>query len=412
FKNKPTSVYNGIFAVREGDGYSLYYANEKPKLVPGCENLLSTGLFFADEYAPVVHKGKRITVINRDGDEMYTLAPQKGKEIIFSNSFFTDGMLVVINEDKKYGAFNHDGELTVACKYDDLTPFNGGYAVAMTKDSDKDVKKYQIIDHDGNTVQSIKTCQFLCSLVIDGKCAIKIDDDRYGFVTVDGDVIKCPTKVKGIGDFNGKYFTYFDDDFNEGLMEFNDDGGEMLIKAGKYKSLAPINKSWSKFIARIDDEYRLIDRDDETLIKFEDYKSVSVLSQSAETLLAKEGNYYTVLDDDGEVIDKKLEIEEISYGNVRSVLSDFPKARDAVKTHFPYETYSQDADMASEADQVVATTIDDNAEVEEWTTTDDYNYSYGDSTATVVESVYDYYDVPAEAVEEAVENYYNYPAAE
>lgn len=409
FKNCPSAVYNGIFAVREGDGYSLYYADSKPRLVPECENLLAAGLFAADDYAPIVRKGKRIAVINRDGEEMYTLTPQKGKEIIYARNFFTDGMLVVQDEDGKCGAINHDGELTVACKFDGIYSFNGGYAMAMTQDKEKDQKKYQIIDHDGNIVHTIKSCKDVYSLIYDGKCVIQIDDDRWGFVTIDGDVVKCPAKVKGIGAFDGKYFTYYDDDDNVGLMEYNDDGGEVLIKASKYKSLIPINKSWSKFIARIDDEYRLIDRDDETLVKFEDYKYVRALSQSAETIVAKDGNYYTVLDDDGKVIDKKLEIEDINEGSIRMILSDYPKVREIVKEKYPYSSYDNNQDEYSE-EKLVTASDDEPEEAETWATTDDYNYYPVDSARTEVAPAYNYYDKTEEVVAAEEEyDYYDYP---
>lgn len=409
FKNRPTAVYNGIFAVREGDGYSLYRADAKPRLIPGCESLMAAGLFAADDYAPIVRKDKRISVINRDGEEMYTLTPQKGKEIIYARNCFTDGMLIVQNEDGKCGAVNHDGELTVACKFDGIDFFNGGYAIAMTKDEDKGQNKFQIIDHEGNIVHTIKACKDVFSLIYDGKCAIQIDDDRWGFVTIDGDVVKCPAKVKGIGVFDGKYFIYYDDDYNAGLMEYNADGGEVLIKAGKYKSLTPLNKSWSKFIARIDDEYRLIDRDDDTLIKFEDYKEVSVLSQSAETILAKDGNYYTVLDDDGKVIDKKLEIEDIGEHITHMILSDFPKARDAVKARFPYFSYDENEEESyGEQPRVEAPTAEASC-----APADDYNYYYTDSISTVAAPAYNYYDEPAAAAEAAAEyEYYDYPVAE
>ncbi len=406
FKNCPSTAYNGIFAVREGKGYSLYYADAKPRLVSGCDNLKATGLFVIDDYAPVVREGKRITVINRDGEEMYTLSPQKGKEIIYASSFFSDGMLIVQNEEGKYGAFNHDGELTVSCKYDNLQLFNDGYSVASSTDKDNNKTKYQIIDHNGNVVNAIKTCKSVRSLIYDGKCIICLDDERYAFITVDGDVVKCPKEVKDVVEFNGKYLIYRGEGDCCGLLEYDDAGGEVLIKASKYDYIIPFNKSWSKFLANMGDEYRLIDREGETLDKFEDYKSMSVLSQSAETIIAQEGNYYVVLDSKGKVINKKLDIESMSFGDYHLVLSDLPKVRDTVKAIYPVSNYYYSDDESLDSTEQILAPTQSYLEEEEVVVetpaevmyTDDYNY-YQEAEAAAVETAAaaepDYYDYPA-----------------
>ncbi|MDE6321836.1 MAG: WG repeat-containing protein [Muribaculaceae bacterium] len=339
FKNEPSAVFNGIFAVEEGEGESggvtLYYANQRPKEVPGCSKLASAGVFYTEKLAPIARKDKRISVINTDGEEKFVLSPVKKKEIVMCTAFFSDGMLIAADEDDKVGAYNTDGELIIPVKYDGISLFNEGLAVAYTYNKDKDENKYELIEKNGNIVASIKKVKRISlsnkplrqAYFIDGKMPVDLEDDRCGFLTKDGDIIKCPKDVKYIGYRNDKYYIYEGENEYVGLMEFDDDGDEVVLKAKKYKSLMPINKSMDKFIAYVDDkDIRIIDRDDETLVKL-DYKDVRVLPWCW-TILAREGESWYIIDDEGKIVNKKLEIKDYDYGMPRRVRSDIKKLKE------------------------------------------------------------------------------------
>lgn len=339
FKNEPSPVFNGIFSVEEGEGETggetLYYAEQRPKEVPGCSKLASAGVFFSEKLAPIARKDKRISVIDTDGEEKFVLSPVKKKEVVSCAAFFSDGMLIATNEDDKVGAYNTDGDLIIPMKYSDITLFNEGLAIARIYDEDKGESKYELIEKNGNVVASLKKVKgapvsfkpYNQAYFIGGKMPVALDDDRFGFVTKDGDILKCPKDVKYIGYRNDKYYIYEGENEYVGLMEFDDDGDEVVIKAKKYRNLIPLNKSMDKFIAYVDDkDIRIIDRDDETLVKL-DYKDVRVLPWSW-TIMAKEGETWYIIDDEGKIVNKKLEIKEFDYDMPYRVRSDLKKLKE------------------------------------------------------------------------------------
>ncbi len=163
---------------------------------------------------------------------------------------------------------------------------------------------------------------------IGGKVPVALDDNRCGFVTKDGDILKCPKEVRGTGYRNKDYYMYVGDSGEYwGVMKFDSDGDEVVIKAKKYKYLIPLNASMSKFIACVDEgDYRIIDRDDETLVKLE-YKDIDVVP-GCFTILAKDGESWYIIDEEGKVKDKKQEIKEYDYYVPRTVRSDLQKLKD------------------------------------------------------------------------------------
>lgn len=339
FKNEPSPVFNGIFSVEEGEGETggetLYYADQRPKEVPGCSKLASAGVFYSEKLAPIARKDKRISVINTDGEEKFVLSPVKKKEVVRCAAFFSDGMLIATNEDDKVGAYNTDGDLIIPMKYSDITLFNEGLAIACIYDKDKGESKYELIEKNGTLIASLKKVKgvstsfkpYRQAYFIGGKMPVALDDDRLGFVTKEGDILKCPKEVKYILHRSDSYYIYEGDNEYCGLMKMDNAGDEVMIKAKKYRSLFPINASMSKFVACVDEnDIRIIDRDDETLVKL-DYKDVSVIP-GCWTLIAKDGESYFIIDEDGKIKNKKLEIKNINLYVPRSVRSDLKKLKE------------------------------------------------------------------------------------
>ncbi|MCH5327477.1 MAG: WG repeat-containing protein, partial [Coprobacter sp.] len=61
FENAPSVVVNGVFFVEENKGISLYKADKKPQLIPGCEDLIATG-YHTEGFIPIVRKDERISL--------------------------------------------------------------------------------------------------------------------------------------------------------------------------------------------------------------------------------------------------------------------------------------------------------------------------------------------------------------
>jgi hypothetical protein len=109
------------------------YANTKGELIiPAqyrkCWDFSEEGL--APIYDPEV---KQFYFINLKGEKLATEI--SGYKLIEAFGFglkgFENGM-VPVRQGEKWGYLNTEGKLAIPCKYDDVTPFNGGYAAAKT----------------------------------------------------------------------------------------------------------------------------------------------------------------------------------------------------------------------------------------------------------------------------------------
>lgn len=323
FDEAPSAVYRNIFSVHEKDGYTMYYADSNPKAVPGCDRLVDAGTFMCDEIAPIVRQGKRISVVNTKGEEQFELTPIDGKEIVASSCLYSSGLLLVKNEDGKWGAVDRKGEVVIPCKYSALTMFNEGYGIATTYDIRDYTFTYQLIDDKGNTVATLDKVKDTRFFMIGGVIPV-CTANRMGFVTTDGVTSTCPERVHGISEYNGTYYTFFNYGGAMGLM----DGNKLKFK-GQYLAIWALDNDMSRFVALdTDNEYKIINRDNETIKKL-DYTQVTVLRQS-HTILAKDGDYWTILDHDGDVVDKKLAIKSFSEKDYLDAIirSDYKKSAD------------------------------------------------------------------------------------
>lgn len=319
FTYAPSPVVNGLFSVRGENGFfTLYEASKKPKEI--LEDLVEVG-FLVNNRIPVVKKSERIGVVNSKGEPQFNLEPVNGKEIIKSSSFFTEGLLVAVNEDNLYGAFNEKGEVAVDFKYNEIGPFHDGMAIAIKSIGDNESKTI-VIDKKGNEIDNINIKEgytLVKAEFNDGFLAIKDREGTFRFINKKGEEIKLPGKVKNIGEWNSKYFTFQGDD-GWGLMTL-DESSEVVIKA-KYSNLIFLT---DKKLMALDnkDTYILNDKGDKEVELSEDYQNYTFIPDAKFSFIATERSHYVILNEQGKPFNK-LELASIDMDlNINFLESNF-----------------------------------------------------------------------------------------
>ena len=311
FSKRPTAAVEGIFFVEEGKGYAMYKAGEKPEAIEECQDLRDFG-FFNDGLCLVTFPGERISLVNTKGEKVATLEPINGHEITWCNAFFGDDLILARLDDDNYGYLNRKGEKAIDFKFSQAKPFNEGLAVVKSDD------QFMVINTSGETVFKIKegiriTSDMFNHGYIWGRYE---SDNRCVIIDREGNITKCPTKVSGITDFDGTHFIFYNEDFDGGLMALKD--MEIVIRA-KYKRLNFLPDG--NLLARKDDYYVILNKDDEEQHRISDYKEVGVIV-SGFGLFAEDHDVFTRIDYDGKALDKN-EFTQISANLRNSVESDF-----------------------------------------------------------------------------------------
>lgn len=332
FKYPPTVAFDGVFSVSEGEGYNIYKCKDKPELLKDCENLKSVGTF-KDGMAPITKKHSRIMVIDNNGNTKFTLEPFKGKEITSCAAEFSDGLLRIKTEDKKYGYVDKSGNFIIEPQYDVALDFHNGYAFVakeidggssytkslINKKNEKILTftdKYRSIYEDDEFL-SVRKDRILL-LNKDRILLLNKDDDRLGFMNLKGEFNKCPSKVKNINYFNDMIYTFQNDNREWGVMDFE---GEQLIRA-KYDLIYALPSN--NFLAKKDRKYSIIDKTGEEILTFdEDYKDIIPLNNGKIEFLAEDGDLYVVLDKNGKPINKELYQDFIYFNDKKDIDSEY-----------------------------------------------------------------------------------------
>lgn len=285
FKNLPSAVVNGHFSVEEKNGFTFYKAGDKPEPVKGCEGLKSVG-YLNDGLVPIVREKSRITLVDANGKEAFTLNPIGGKEVVACTPGYSNGLLQIQIESGEWGLVDTKGKVVVKPAYTGLYNLKDGRSVVL-KDS-----VFSIIDKKGETVYKLKKDWELEGF--DEKYLIVKDaNDHILFVNDKGETQKCPAKVKSISDYNESYYVFYDGE-NYGVMSRKDD--EVIVRA-KYNSifLGPDNT----FICSDDKGTYFINSKGEITKELDPFESIEWLSNFG--LFAKEKKTWILLNDKGEV---------------------------------------------------------------------------------------------------------------
>ncbi len=301
FKEIPSSVINGFFSIKEGNGYSLYKNGEKPELVKDCENLKCVG-YVNNGLIPIVREKSRITIIETSGKDKFILEPVKGKEITHCSTSFSDGMLVILNEDGKAGYVDSDGKVLIDPKYDSAYDFSEGLALVS---SDEVIS---VINKKGDSQFKLKkgwvpmTNQFEGGVIV-----VRDNNDHILFMDKKGETVKCPSKVKNITEYNDDYYVFSDGD-GIGLMSRKKH--EVVIRP-KYSSISIMNNG--NFLCEDNGEYEICNSKGEVEKQLDKYEGAIPFGQFG--IIAKDKKDFLILDDKG------IPVKGCEFANINFALS-------------------------------------------------------------------------------------------
>lgn len=345
FKEPPTASVNGVFTVKENDGYTLYRNGGKsPEIFGKCEGLKNAGVM-ADGRIPVTFPEERITVMDDSGEKKFTLDPYSGQEITACFPAYTDGLLGVQLADGKGGYVDTDGKMVIKPEYDRLSAFREGLAVVGKKTDDGNVK-YSVIDKSGEVQFKLKDSYGVDDLQYHFGYLLVNNDSRYIMLDKKGEVTKLPAKVKGVYGYNAKYIIFSDGD-DKGVMNFE---GEILVRA-KYSSVEFLDEDLFLAHKSNDDETEIVNATGETVAKL-DYKRVYNLYKFG--LLARDGGSYVLVDREGKSTCKE-EFSDINLAESSSayVESDFFDANSIVTAMMqPAEEFLKNHPFGTSAEDV------------------------------------------------------------
>lgn len=313
FKNGPSVVTEGVFSVTEGKErlVSLYKIGDKLKVIPNCEGFKEVGIM-KEGLIPTVRKKERIKILDKDGNMKFELGGH-GIEIQSCAGLFSDGMLLVRDNNGKYGYYNKKGELVIKPQYDGATDFQNGRAL-VCKENKNGNTRYQIIDHNNSRLVELKK----------GAEDVYLFENHISYRTgklqrifdINGEeILKCKEYASDIADIRGEYFAFINNDNEWGVMSLK---GETIIRA-KYQNITLLPNG--KFLCFDDKKNEL------NLINDKDEKIKTIDANAAKYvpgfgILVKYDDYYLVYNNDLEK-QGKTEFYDINLGANSYVESDF-----------------------------------------------------------------------------------------
>lgn len=276
FKNEPSPVTEGVFAVLEGDTYTLYKVTDKaPTALPGCEGFKQVGAM-AEGVIPVVFPNERIHLRDKNGVKICELKPFEGHEVARCEPFFNDGLLAAaVFDDEmnlKWGFIDKTGQFVISPQYPYVGKWGSGLCVCATEeDDDNTYSSFKVIDRKGNEVFDIDDDYRVFARYMDGHLLLSNDEQHY-IVDTQGKKKKLPTKIHSLIDFNGTYIIFSTKDDEYGVADID---GEICIRP-KYSGIA--FGLDGKYVAKKNgkDEFFVLDDKGETVMEL-DYKDMDVV---------------------------------------------------------------------------------------------------------------------------------------
>ncbi len=152
--------------------------------------------FSEDGYAIIYKKKEGYSFINTKGEKLQTeISDFRLKEVFgFGTKGFDDGFVPVLVNDG-WGYMNTEGKLAVPAKYNKVSSFKNGFAIAQIEDD------FYIIDKMGKqklvNVPNIKEIKWFS----EGIAPFKTKEGLYGFLNSNGEVV-IEASFLGVGYFN------------------------------------------------------------------------------------------------------------------------------------------------------------------------------------------------------------------
>ncbi len=291
FKEQPSPVISGVFAVPEVDGLTVYKAASKPTVVAGMERLQSVGLP-AEGMIVYIDKERLINITTIDGQKSVSLPDN----VIGCQSYFCDGMLSVVNKEGKWGYVDITGKLVIPCKYDGTSKFGDGVAFVATVRDDKQV--VEIIDKTGAVVGKVRENIIINAETrfFNGKCVAVNSDNRCGFLDKDGSFKRLNSEVAAVTQTTEAGFIFKTRDGLFGAMDY---AGNSVVRA-RYDALSYVPGT-KNFFSCVGSTYSLLDATGEKITDITGYRSINVAFPTF-PLVAFTGSRYEYLDKEGKTI--------------------------------------------------------------------------------------------------------------
>lgn len=295
FENRPSISVNGVFSVTNDEGEMTYYfAGKKPK--PISDDIYIRGGYYTDGVIPVVKQERSVSFINKEGKELLSLDAVEGKRITAVNAYFSDGLMLFMTEDDKYGYINSKGQIVVKPIYDKATPFNEGLAIVGKKKSESDKTQYTIINTTGKELTDFRTdldfipFAFTDGVFVNGNKVF----DKNGQLA-----FRSPSKWKWISPYyNGA--AIFQENERFGLINKE---GKMIIRAKYDFGIRKVGNGYIG-INTSDGKYNVafFDNDENRLEELEDIQHFDIFTK--ERSVVKDQDEFYFIDNEGKAIDK------------------------------------------------------------------------------------------------------------
>ena len=226
FKNSPTAVINGTFAVsnyEEGDEENITYTVYS---IDGEGNTDKIGTYkdagsFTSDLCPVVDMKDNVRYIDKEGNSPFDIKKIKGQKPIIAYAFF-DGLAMLKLENGKWGYINEQGEVAIPFKYDDAWNFAEGLGIVYNGQQGEPNAKWSVIDKEGNVLFTKKFEDMEPSnyRYYDGLLAVKtIADNRIILIDREGKAVKKLKEDVFPSNIYGGIFAFYNGDSNKyGLM--------------------------------------------------------------------------------------------------------------------------------------------------------------------------------------------------
>jgi hypothetical protein len=166
------------------------YMNEKGEIV--IQPLYRKCYEFTQDGRAAVIMDKKLILLSPDGKQQPTadasLAMDQGKG-------FYDGLMAVKNKEGKRGFINTNGEIAIDLKYDDVTMFHGGYALAK-----KGGVTY-VINTSGDEVQTKHQGTEDLKPFQNGLSPVRDAANKWGYINTKGE-LAIPVNFSSVGYFS------------------------------------------------------------------------------------------------------------------------------------------------------------------------------------------------------------------
>jgi len=295
FFDDRTPVING-YCVQDNTLYKV--GKSISDTTPVLRNLVEYGIM-NDGLMPICLENEHISVIDKDGHQVFTLTEFGGKEVRACYSYSNSKLRVEL-EDNTFVYVDKNGQQLFDHIYSYATDFKKGYAIAQTVRQNENL--YSLIDNTGTPVFTFES-EYSDYITISHDLRLlstRIDDRSIIYDFKGKTILDCPSKVQEIYDFCYDGFIFMNDDDEFGLMSY--DGNE-LIRA-KYEQLV---SHGNNYLALTDDDEILLINKKGTILK--DWEGEEIFDFRYEgfefpTIIETEDDGFIIIDKEGNIIYK------------------------------------------------------------------------------------------------------------